>query len=108
MGAGGLKPPLPLKTPWKIEARRREKKGKERREEEERWGWRKKKGDEPPKGQIVDPPLPIKQLASLRVYAFCLSLQRASGIIGWNGWQHPKVHCLADMYYKGQLMVLLL
>ena len=49
-GQGGSSPPTP-ETPWKVEARRREKKGKERREEEERWGWRKKKGDEPPKGK---------------------------------------------------------
>ena len=58
MGAGGLKPP-----PYPRNSM--ESRGKKEGEEEERkergrrkGGWRKKKGDEPPKGQIVDPPLP--------------------------------------------------
>ena len=55
-GQGGSSPPTPrnsMESRGKKEGEEGERKERGRR----KGGWRKKKGDEPPKRQIVDPPL---------------------------------------------------
>ena len=62
MGAGGLKPPPrnSMESRGKKEGEEGERKEGGRR----KGGWRKKKGDEPPKRQILDPPLAPMEVIS--------------------------------------------